>query len=159
MSAGTGTAAWTLLTGHGHVLVAIAKNPRARIRDLARDAGLTERTTQAIIADLEAAGYITRSRVGRRSEYTIHSGQGFRHQSQEGLLVGPFLALLAGSMGSAGVGSGSMVPGSGDASRDGGAGVGEFFDSGLSDGVDSGLGDGLDGLLGNGVRGSEAGVG
>jgi hypothetical protein len=34
---------WTLLTGHGHVLVAIAKNPAARVRDLAVEAGLTER--------------------------------------------------------------------------------------------------------------------
>jgi hypothetical protein len=90
---GTGSA-WTLLTGHGHVLVAIAKNPGARIRDLSEDAGLTERATQTIIGDLETAGYITRHRKGRRTTYTIHPEQGFRHQSQEGLLVGPFLELL-----------------------------------------------------------------
>ena len=115
MSTGTETSAWTLLTGHGHVLVAIAKNPRARIRDLALDAGLTERTTQAIIADLEEAGYITRRRIGRRSAYTIHTGQSFRHQSQDGLLVGPFLELLAGSMvgaaGDEGFGEGDVVAG------------------------------------------------
>lgn len=87
---------WTLLTGHGHVLVAIAKDPGARIRDLAADAGLTERATQAIITDLEDAGYITRHRVGRRSEYTIHTGLGFRHPNQDGLEIGPFLELLAG---------------------------------------------------------------
>ena len=86
---------WTLLTGHGHVLVAIAKNPAARVRDLAVEAGLTERTTQAIIADLEQAGYLTRRRVGRRTEYILHAGQGFRHRSQDGLLIGPFLEMLA----------------------------------------------------------------
>lgn len=90
---GTGSA-WTLLTGHGHVLVAIAKNPEARIRDLSEDAGLTERATQTIIGDLESAGYITRHRKGRRTTYTIHPERGFRHQSQEGLIVGPFLELL-----------------------------------------------------------------
>jgi len=84
-----------LLTGHGHVLVAIAKNPAARVRDLAVEAGLTERTTQAIIADLEQAGYLTRRRVGRRTEYILHAGQGFRHRSQDGLLIGPFLEMLA----------------------------------------------------------------
>jgi hypothetical protein len=89
---------WTLLTGHGHVLVSIAKNPGARVRDIAVDAGLTERATQAIITDLEAAGYLTRSRVGRRTEYTIHPDQGFRHQNQEGLRIGPFLEVLASSM-------------------------------------------------------------
>ena len=56
---------WTLLTGHGHVLVEIARNPKARIRDIAAAAGITERTAQAIVADLEEAGYITRTRTGQ----------------------------------------------------------------------------------------------
>jgi DNA-binding MarR family transcriptional regulator len=86
--------AWTLLTGHGHVLVEIARNPRARIRDISQVAGLTERTVQAIVADLEAAGYISRTRTGRRTTYTVHGESLFRHSAQEGLLVGPFLALL-----------------------------------------------------------------
>jgi DeoR/GlpR family transcriptional regulator of sugar metabolism len=55
---------WTLLTGHGHVLVEIARNPQARIRDIAAAAGITERTAQAIVADLEEAGYITRTGPG-----------------------------------------------------------------------------------------------
>jgi hypothetical protein len=44
---------WTLLTGHGHVLVEIARNPEARIRDISPVVGLTERTVQAIVADLD----------------------------------------------------------------------------------------------------------
>jgi MarR family len=52
---------WTLLTGHGRVLVEIARNSRARVRDIAAAAGLAGRTVQAIIADLEAAGYLSRS--------------------------------------------------------------------------------------------------
>jgi predicted transcriptional regulator len=87
-------ASWTLLTGHGHVLVAIAKNPEARIRDLSQEAGLTERATLTILNDLEAAGYITRHRHGRRTNYTVHVDRGFRHQSQGGLQIGPFLELL-----------------------------------------------------------------
>jgi len=59
---------WTLLTGHGHVLVEIARNPKARIRDISAAVGLTERTVQAIVADLEAAGYLTRTRTGRRCQ-------------------------------------------------------------------------------------------
>ena len=88
---------WTLLTGHGHVLVEIARNPRARIRDISEAAGLTERTVQAIVADLEGAGYISRARTGRRTAYTVHSDSLFRHSAQEGLQVGPFLELLAAS--------------------------------------------------------------
>ena len=86
---------WTLLTGHGHVLVEIARDPDARIRDIAAVAGLTERAVQAIVADLEAAGYLTRTRIGRRTTYTVDPDKLFRHPAQEGHRVGPFLALLA----------------------------------------------------------------
>jgi DNA-binding IclR family transcriptional regulator len=86
---------WTLLTGHGHVLVEIAKNPQARMRDISAVVGLTERTVQAIVADLEAAGYLTRGRIGRRNRYTINRESLFRHSAQEGLRVGPLLELLA----------------------------------------------------------------
>ena len=86
--------AWTLLTGHGHVLVEIARNPDARIRDISPIVGLTERTVQAIVADLEAAGYLTRARVGRRTRYTVNPDSPFRHAAQEGLRVGPFLDQL-----------------------------------------------------------------
>jgi DNA-binding IclR family transcriptional regulator len=88
---------WTLLTGHGHVLVEIARDPGARFRDIAAAAGITERTAQAIVADLEAAGYVARTRVGRRVRYTVNHDSLFRHPAQDGHRVGPFLALLAGS--------------------------------------------------------------
>jgi DNA-binding MarR family transcriptional regulator len=85
---------WTLLTGHGHVLVEIARNPEARIRDISPVVGLTERSVQAIVADLEAAGYLTRTRIGRRVVYTVNRDSLFRHTAQEGHRVGPLLDLL-----------------------------------------------------------------
>ena len=85
---------WTLLTGHGHVLVEIARNPEARIRDISLAVRLTERTVQAIVADLEAAGYFTRTRVGRRTRYTVNPNSPFRHSAQQGLRVGPLLDQL-----------------------------------------------------------------
>ena len=87
---------WTLLTGHGRVLVEIARNPGARIRDISPVVGLTERTVQAIVADLAAEGYLTRTRTGRRTQYTVEADSAFRHTAQEGLRVGPFLAALTG---------------------------------------------------------------
>jgi MarR family len=86
---------WTLLTGHGHVLVEIGRDPGARIRDISAAVGLTERTVQVIVADLEAAGYLTRTRTGRRTRYTVNHDSLFRHPAQEGQRVGPFLSLLA----------------------------------------------------------------
>jgi DNA-binding MarR family transcriptional regulator len=90
---------WTLLTGHGHVLVEIARNPTARIRDIAAVVGLTERTVQAIVADLERAGYLTRTRAGRRTVYAVNTDSSFRHAAQEGHRIGPFLGLLGADSG------------------------------------------------------------
>jgi hypothetical protein len=64
------------------------------MRDISVAAGITERTAQAIVADLEAAGYFTRARVGRRTRYTVNADRPFRHQAQDGLRVGPFLDVL-----------------------------------------------------------------
>jgi DNA-binding IclR family transcriptional regulator len=86
---------WTLLTAHGRVLVEIARNPGSRMVDIAAVAGVTERTAQAIVADLEEAGYLHRERVGRRNRYKINRGHTFRHSAQDGHVVGPFLELLA----------------------------------------------------------------
>jgi hypothetical protein len=76
---------WTLLT---------ARTPTARIRDISATVGLTERTVQVIVADLEAAGYLTRTRTGRRTRYSVNRQHLFRHTAQEGLRIGPFLDLL-----------------------------------------------------------------
>ncbi|GAA5066244.1 DNA-binding MarR family transcriptional regulator [Thermocatellispora tengchongensis] len=73
------TGRWTFLTNHARVLIEIAKNPEVRLRDVAATVGITERAVQAIVADLEAAGYLTRDRVGRRNRYTIDATRSFRH--------------------------------------------------------------------------------
>jgi DNA-binding transcriptional ArsR family regulator len=85
---------WTLLTSHGHVLVEVARNPEARMRDLSAAVGLTERAVQGIVADLESAGYLAKDRVGRRNRYTVNPDSSFRHSGQAGLHVGPFLDML-----------------------------------------------------------------
>jgi hypothetical protein len=86
---------WTLLTAHGRTLVEVARNPESRMVDIAAVVGVTERTAQAIVADLEDAGYLSHERVGRRNRYTVNPGHAFRHSAQDGHLVGPFLELLA----------------------------------------------------------------
>ncbi|MET7804043.1 MarR family winged helix-turn-helix transcriptional regulator [Micromonospora chersina] len=85
---------WTFLTNHGHVLLAIARNPTARLRDVAGEVGVTERAAQAIVADLEAGGYLQRTRVGRRNEYTINPSGHFRHPAEADQQVGALLALF-----------------------------------------------------------------
>lgn len=61
---------------HGHVLVAVAEDPRLRLRDLAERLGLTERTVLTAVGDLKEGGFLTRRRVGRRNEYVVHPEAG-----------------------------------------------------------------------------------
>ncbi|QEH31768.1 MarR family protein [Aquisphaera giovannonii] len=63
---------WTFLSNHGNVLLAVARNPDATLREVANLVGITERAVQRIIADLEAACYLERVRSGRRNHYNIH---------------------------------------------------------------------------------------
>jgi len=62
---------WTFLTNHAHVLLAIAAEPQIRIRDIAVQVGITERAAHRIVADLEGAGYLKVTKVGRRNEYSV----------------------------------------------------------------------------------------
>ncbi len=86
---------WTFLTNHAHILLAIAREPTARLRDVADSVGVTERAAQAIVADLEAAGYLQRTRVGRRNRYTINPSARFRHPAEADHRIGDLLALFA----------------------------------------------------------------
>lgn len=70
---------WTFLTNHAHVLLTIAEEPDARLRDIADRVGVTERAVQGIITDLEEGGYIRRERIGRRNHYRVVRGGRFRH--------------------------------------------------------------------------------
>ncbi len=89
------TGQWTFLTNHAHVLLCIARNPDVRLRDIALAVGITERAVQVIIVDLEQAGYLTRSRVGRRNHYRLHGDLPLRHPLERMHEVGELLAVLA----------------------------------------------------------------
>ncbi len=88
------TGRWTFLTNHARVLLEIARDPEARLRDVAAVAGITERAAQAIVADLAAAGYVTRTRVGRRTHYAVDARQRFRHPAEADLRIDGLLALF-----------------------------------------------------------------
>lgn len=70
---------WTFLTNHAHVLIAIARNPEARQRDIAYVVGVTVGAVQRIISELEHEGYLTSERVGRRNRYRVNDSLHLRH--------------------------------------------------------------------------------
>jgi DNA-binding MarR family transcriptional regulator len=87
---------WTFLTNHGHVLVAVACDPDSRLREIAARVGITERAAQLIVSDLEAAGYLTKERIGRRNRYLLRPGRRFRHPAEDSRSIDELLAIFVG---------------------------------------------------------------
>jgi predicted ArsR family transcriptional regulator len=88
---------WTFVTNHTRVLIAISQNPDMRVRDIAAITGITERSTQRIVADLEEAGYLTHERVGRRNHYQVRPDATLRHPREQDVEVGHLIDLLSGA--------------------------------------------------------------
>lgn len=87
---------WTFLSNHSHVLLCIAASPEIRLREVAARVGITERAVQRIVADLEAGGYLTRSRTGRRNLYQVHADRPLRHPIEAHREVRSLLGLILG---------------------------------------------------------------
>lgn len=86
---------WTFLTNHAHVLVCIASNPQVRLREIADLVGIGERAAQGIVSDLVEAGYVSRTRVGRRNHYQVDPRRPLRHPLEQHHQIGELLAVLA----------------------------------------------------------------
>lgn len=85
---------WTFLTNHAYVLLCIATDPEVRLRDVSARVGITERATQRIVADLCDSGYVTRTRVGRRNQYELHTELPFRRTLESESSVGSLLRVM-----------------------------------------------------------------
>ena len=85
---------WTFLSNHGHVLVCLARDPEARLRDVALAVGITERAVQKIVSDLEDAGVVERVREGRRNRYRLFLERPLRHPIESHRSIGSLLAMV-----------------------------------------------------------------
>jgi DNA-binding IclR family transcriptional regulator len=85
---------WTFLSNHAHVLVCLAGDPEARLRDVAEAVGITERAVQKIVADLVQAGVLTKQKRGRRNVYAVDSRAPLRHTLEAHADVGTLLRLV-----------------------------------------------------------------
>jgi DNA-binding MarR family transcriptional regulator len=86
---------WTFLSNHSHVLIYLARNPEARVRDIALDVGITERSALGIIADLENEGYLSVEKIGRRNKYKVHSKLKFRHSMESHKSIGALINIFS----------------------------------------------------------------
>ena len=85
---------WTFLTNHGHVLLAVAADPDTRVEEVAARVGISSRAVLAILRDLEDAGYLTRTRRGRRTHYEVVPHRPFRHPNEADREVDELLAVF-----------------------------------------------------------------
>lgn len=85
---------WTFLTNHSHVLLCVASNPDILTKDIARLVGITERSAQRIISELEDDGYLSHVKAGRRNHYQVHPDKPLRHPLEEHLAVEALLDVL-----------------------------------------------------------------
>lgn len=85
---------WTFLTNHSHVLLYLAQDPDAVLREVADRVGITERAVQKIVADLTASRVLAREKVGRRNHYRIDPRRPLRHPVEAHRTVADLLRLI-----------------------------------------------------------------
>jgi hypothetical protein len=88
---------WNFLTNHAHALLCVARDPGARLRDIAATLDLSERRAFGIVADLAEAGYVVKAHDGRRNHYEVQHHLPLPDPSVRDRTVGELLELLASS--------------------------------------------------------------
>jgi DNA-binding MarR family transcriptional regulator len=95
LSSETSDRGWQFVTNHTQVLLCIAREPDVRLRDIADSVGITLGSAQRIVAELIEAGFIERTREGRRNRYVVNRNSPMlRHAAQDGQEIGGLLELL-----------------------------------------------------------------
>jgi len=94
-----GGVTWSFLTNHARVLLCISMDPGARLREIGGTVGITERAVHRIVVELVAAGYLSRTRLGRRNWYTIQSHLPLPDSNNRDQKVGDLLAILGAGSG------------------------------------------------------------
>jgi DNA-binding IclR family transcriptional regulator len=87
-------AEWSFLTNHARVLVCIAHDPGARLRDIAVTLGITERSAYSIVTDLTDGGYVVKEKDGRRNRYQIQAHLPLREAITQERTIGEMLDVL-----------------------------------------------------------------
>ena len=87
-------AEWSFLTNHARVLVCIAHDPGARLRDIAVTLGITERSAYSIVTDLTDGGYVVKEKDGRRNRYQIQAHLPLREAITQERTIGEVLDVL-----------------------------------------------------------------
>jgi DNA-binding transcriptional ArsR family regulator len=97
---------WSFLSNHGYVLLALARRPDLRLREIAEEVGISPRAIQTIVTDLAEAGYLERRREGRRNFYRVRGDRPIAALGSEDHVVADLVRALV-------TGPGTGPPGTG----------------------------------------------
>lgn len=61
----------SLISHQGRVLLALHENPDKVLREIAAICGITERSVQQFVSELQEAGMLRKRREGRKNIYTL----------------------------------------------------------------------------------------
>jgi DNA-binding Lrp family transcriptional regulator len=93
---------WSFLTNHAKALLCIAEDPGIRLREIGDRVGVTERAAHRIVGELVQAGYVSRTRNGRRNQYTVHRELPLPDKVARRQRLGDLLAVLGPSSAASG---------------------------------------------------------
>lgn len=85
---------WSFLTNHARALLVIAHDPGVRLRDIAAALDVTERSAYGLVTELADAGYVVKTKDGRRNRYEIQTHLPLREPVAQERTIGEVLDLL-----------------------------------------------------------------
>jgi predicted transcriptional regulator len=88
-----------LYTNHGLVLMRIWINPDATLSEIADDIGVKERAVYLIVRDLAEAGFIEKTKSGRRNQYRVNIQRALDYQPLPNTTIREQILGLAMTMG------------------------------------------------------------
>jgi len=93
-SGSAGESRWTFLSNHSHVLLCLHREPELTLREVAQRVGITERSVQRILGELEEAGYLVRERHGLRNRYRFRTTAPLRHPIEQHCRIGDLIEMV-----------------------------------------------------------------
>lgn len=87
-------AKWTFLSNHTHVLICLHRDPDLTLREVSNLVGITERSVQRILGELEEAGYVRRERKGLRNHYRFRLSAPLRHPIESHCKIGDLVDMI-----------------------------------------------------------------
>ncbi|MDJ0864455.1 MAG: winged helix-turn-helix domain-containing protein [Myxococcota bacterium] len=89
-----GEARWTFLSNHSHVLICLHREPELTLREVADRVGITERSVQRIVRELEEGGFVRRERQGLRNRYRFKTNARLRHPIESHRTIGDLIDMV-----------------------------------------------------------------